>query len=194
MSKSAKTAAKIANHAAFTPTAKTGYALEMWRISEKLSRWDTLFAFGFTSYQSFVDYIEEHQQKPLDEVSEILMRLYMLEPSFPTMFVPPSITDLLDFAFNLGEDATEDDRKRCISLLAPILGRNRGSGYRWLRKSQGDNPVSLPIRRMIAKVFSMDPKIRREYFWAAALATAWARGHSSSTVISKLESNGVHIG
>lgn len=185
----------ITDDPAFAPVAKNGYALETWRISVNLIHWDTLFAFGFTSYQSFLAYIKKHQSEPMDEVREILMRLYMLEPSFPTMFVSPSITEFLDFVFNLGPDATEEDRKRCIALLAPVLGRNRGSGYRWLRNREGsDNPVTLPIRRLAAKVFSMDPKTSRRYFWLAALATAQARGLNTATMVTRLKSAGVRIG
>lgn len=174
-----------------------GYDMEMWRIQEHLINWDTLFAFGFTSYQAYQTYSAKHTELPIDSVREILLRLYMIEPEFPRLFSPPSINEFLDFVFNIDESdpAVEDDRKRCIALLAPILGRNRGSGYRWLRsKEHADNPVALPIRRLTAKVYSMDQATARLNFWKAALATAHARGLTTATVTERLKAGGVQFG
>jgi hypothetical protein len=182
-------------HPAFAETPMTGYSLEMWQISENLINWDTLFAFGFTSYQMLLDHKKNHKDRPLDEVREILLRLYMVMPEFPKLFVPPAINEFSDYLFNIDESGTLEERKRCISMLAPILGKNRGSGYRWNRnKEHSDNPVSLPIRRLSAKVFSLPEDGRRTCFWLAAFATAHARGIDTSAVKERLNSNGVPLG
>lgn len=184
----------LLDHPAFKPIIKTGYSLEEWSIGQSLIHWDTLFAFGFTSYQTFLSHIRKHRNEPLDEVREILMRLYIVEPEFPRLFVPPRIDTLVDFVFNLPANATEEEKKRCVSQLAPVLGRDRGSGYRWLRNSQhAANTVSLPIRRLSAKVFSMNPAYAREAFWRAAFATAAARGNDLKTVENRLANYGVTI-
>jgi hypothetical protein len=186
------------DHPAFAPTAMTGYSLEMWQISENLINWDTLFAFGFTSYQMLVDHKKKYKDRPLDVVREILMRLYMVDRQFPWLFVPPPINELSNYLFKLDEDDPVEDRKRCISLLALILGKNRGSGYRWNRnREHSGNPVSLPIHRLSAKVFSMEEeygRFAREYFWRAALATARARGINVAAVKARLQISGVRIG
>lgn len=177
---------------AFAPQAMTGFSLEMWRIKEHLINWDTLFALGFTSYAMLINHAKKHQDIPLDPVREILVRLYMISPEFPRLFISPPISDLLDYLFNLNDLATDDDRKRCISLLAPILGRNRGSGYRWLRNKQNsENPVSLPIRRLSAKIFSMNTDTARSDFWKVALITARARSINCDSVVAQLQKRGV---
>lgn len=192
MKKTGVGAKETSQHPAFALRTMTGKAMEIWRNSESLIGHDALFALGFTSYQAFLGDIKKHQNESIESVREILIRLYMLEPEHARMFVPPSIQQLLDFLFNLKPNASEEERKRCIALLAPILGRNRGSGYRWLRNE--GNSVSLPIRKLSAKVFSMNPEFAREYFWRAALITAKARNLNTEIVEERLAKNGVKLG
>lgn len=168
----------------------------MWRIKENLIIWDTAFALSFTSYNGFVVYVKKHHDTPIDPVREILIRLYMLEPEFPRLFVAPSITQFVDFLFNLDSKKAgrEAMRPKCMSLLAPLLGRNRTAGYRWLRNSEhSDNPVQLEIRRLISKVFSMEPKYARQDFWRAALATAKARSQDVEQILATLKDCGVEV-
>lgn len=182
----------ITDLAAFKPIPIIGANVEDWRTKEGLNNWDVLFALGFTSYQSFLEYLSKREEEPIDEVREILIRLYMVEPSFPFHFHPPSIRDLLDFAFNLGENPAESDRKRCVAILAEMLGRNRGSGYRWIRNNvHTKDAVALNIRRMQSKVFSMNPATARECFWRAVIATARARGTPTHVLETRLQKNGV---
>lgn len=182
-------------HPAFATKPMDGYAIEKWKASEDLLHSEVLFALGFTSYQMLINYIRKYHNTPIEPTHEILLRLYLLEPEFPRMFTKPPITELLDFVFNLGKGHTDDDRKRCIALLAPLLGRNRGSGYRWIRnKTSSENPVSLDIAKLSAKVFSMNPAHARDYFWRATFAAASARGMNTETVRGLLAENGVKIG
>ena len=172
----------------------TGFSIEMWRIREQLINWDTLFALGFTSYKMLLNHTEKHQSTPLDPIREILLRLYMIAPEFPRMFVAPPILSLVDYLFNLGDNASEEDRKRCIALFAPILGRDRGAGYRWMSDAQSSgNPVSLSIRRLIAKIFSMDPETARAHFWKVALISAHARNVDTSIIEGQLVERGVEL-
>lgn len=179
---------------AYSPEAMTGYSIEMWRIREQLINWDTLFALGFTSYKMLVNSKEKHKEEPLDPIREILLRLYLISPEFPHLFVAPPILSLVDYLFNLGDNASDEDRKRCIAQLAPVLGRDRGAGYRWMSDAQSSgNPVSLAIRRMIAKVFSMDPATARGHFWKVTLITAHARNVDTTIIEGLLEERGVEL-
>lgn len=181
---------------AFDPTPISGYGLEQWRVREGLIRSDVLFALGFTSYQMLLNYIGRQPTAPIDPLREILIRLYLLEPEFPSMFVAPDILQFVDYVFNLKEGEQEESRRRCIGMLAPLLGRNRGSGYRWLRSSMDNDKsaVRLSIRRLVAKVFSMNPKTAREDFWKVTFATASARGMNTKTVRACLTAHEVKIG
>lgn len=184
--------------AAYAPHAMTGVSIEMWGIREQMINWDICFSLGFTSYAMLIKHTEKHKDQHLDHIREILLRLYFLSPEFPRLFVAPSIIKLVDFLFNLGEAPTEAEQKRCIALMAPILGRDRGSGYRWIRDEQSSgNPVSLSIRRLTTKVFSMvldmDPAAVRTYFWKIALTTAHARGVDTSIIEDLLAERGVKV-
>lgn len=179
---------------AFHPIAMNGYSMDMWRIRENLINWDALFALGFTSYKAYLNHVEKHNDISLDVLREILIRLYMIEPTFPTPFVSPTIEQFIDFLFNIKEGKNDKMRKSCAPLLAQILGRNRGSGYRWLRSMRhAENAGSLPIRRIFCKVFSMDQKTARENFWRAALATAHARNVRTDILEERLKLNGVEL-
>lgn len=186
-----------AKHPAFEKRALTGYDVSTWQMRENLTNWDAAFALGFTSYQALLTFLKSHQLSPVDESRELLIRLYMLEPSFPTHFRPPNMQDLVDFLFGLEihEAAyAAERRKKCASLLAKLLGKNRGSGYRWLRAAENaENSVATPTRRLSAKVFSMNSATSRADFWRAARAMAMGRGFDMDEILTFLRENGVAI-
>ncbi len=162
---------------AFQTRPMTGADMEAFRIRHQLSEWDFLFLMGFTNYRSLKDYKQVHRVLPLDMPREILLRLYMLEPSFPRFLKAPTILDMLDMLFNIGEGTSDSERQACAPMLSITLGRARISGYRWFKTaSEGEgSPVQLPIQRLISKLFSMDPRTARKRFWRAALATIESR-------------------
>ena len=126
----------------------------------------------------------------------MLIRLYMLEPSYPVHFKVPDMLYLIDFLFDLPSETEEGllRRPKCASLLAILLGRNRGSGYRWLRAaSASESSVALPIRKLVNKLMSMEPETARANFWNAARAMAGARGYDMDPVDEMLSANGVKI-
>lgn len=188
---------KTAKHPAFAMQPITGYDVHNWQINEKLTNWDATFALGFTSYQSLIKFTEENYQTPVDEVREMLIRMYLLEPTFPIHFRAPNMQQLVDFLFNVDTEnsaAGAEARKRCASLLAEVLGRNRGSGYRWLRDAENsENSVAKPILRLSSKVMSMDPMTSRSNFWKAIRGMATARSFSMDKIDQVLEANGVEI-
>ena len=186
-----------AKHPAFEERALTGYDVSTWQMRENLTNWDASFALGFTSYQALLTFLKSNQESPVDESRELLVRLYMLEPSFPAHFRPPNMQDLVDFLFGLEIHEPEyaaERRKKCASLLAKLLGKNRGSGYRWLRAAENaENSVATPTRRLSAKVFSMNPDTSRADFWRAAHAMASGRGFDMDEISTFLRENGVKI-
>lgn len=186
-----------AKHPAFEKRALTGYDVSTWQMRENLNNWDATFALGFTSYQALLTFLKSNQASPVDESRELLIRLYMLEPSFPKHFRPPNMQDLVDFLFGLEtHDAVyaAERRKKCASLLAKLLGKNRGSGYRWLRAAENaESSVATPTRRLSAKVFSMNPDTARANFWRAAQAMAMGRGFDMDEIFCFLRENGVGI-
>ncbi|MFC5511116.1 hypothetical protein ACFPOU_08245 [Massilia jejuensis] len=186
-----------AKHPAFEKRALTGYDVSTWQMRENLTNWDATFALGFTSYQALLTFLKSNQTSPVDESRELLVRLYMLEPTFPAHFRPPNMQDLVDFLFGLQiHDSTyaAERRKKCASLLAKLLGKNRGSGYRWLRAAENaENSVATPTRRLSAKVFSMNPETARADFWRAAQAMAMGRGFDMDEILTFLRENGVKI-
>jgi len=186
-----------ARHPAFEKRAFTGYDVSTWQMRENLTNWDASFALGFTSYQALLTFLKTNQLSPVDESRELLIRLYLLEPSFPAHFRPPNMQDLVDFLFGLQiHDAAyaAERRKKCASLLAKLLGKNRGSGYRWLRAAENaENSVATPTRRLSAKVFSMNPATARADFWRAAQAMAMGRGFDMDEILTFLRENGVKI-
>lgn len=186
-----------AKHPAFEKRALTGYDVSTWQMRENLTNWDASFALGFTSYQALLTFLKSNQLSPVDESRELLIRLYMLEPSFPAHFRPPNMQDLVDFLFGLQiHDAAyaAERRKKCASLLAKLLGKNRGSGYRWLRAAENaESSVATPTRRLSAKVFSMNPETARSDFWRAAQAMALGRGFDMGEILTFLRENGVKI-
>jgi hypothetical protein len=186
-----------AKHPAFEKRALTGYDVSTWQMRENLTNWDATFALGFTSYQALLTFLKSNQESPVDESRELLVRLYMLEPTFPAHFRPPNMQDLVDFLFGLQiHDSTyaAERRKKCASLLAKLLGKNRGSGYRWLRSAENaENSVATPTRRLSAKVFSMNPETARADFWRAAQAMAMGRGFDMDEISTFLRENGVQI-
>lgn len=186
-----------AKHPAFEKRAFTGYDVSTWQMRENLTNWDASFALGFTSYQALLTFLKSNQSSPVDESRELLIRLYMLEPSFPAYFRPPNMQDLVDFLFGLQvHDAAyaAERRKKCASLLAKLLGKNRGSGYRWLRAAENaENSVATPTRRLSAKVFSMNTATARADFWRAAKAMAIGRGFDMDEILTFLRENGVKI-
>lgn len=190
-------AKSLVKHPAFEARALTGYDIATWQMKEHLTNWDASFALGFTSYQALLTFLKENQQSPVDESREMLVRLYMLEPTFPAPFRPANMQDLVDFLFGLTVfDSTyaADRRKKCASLLAILLGKNRGSGYRWLRAAENsEQSVGTPTRRLSAKVFSMNPETARADFWRAAHAMAMGRGHDMDEIFTFLRENGVKI-
>lgn len=185
-------------HPAFMVRPMTGYDVATWQMSEKLTNWDAMFALGFTSYQALQKFLREKNDQPVDEVRELLVRLYKIDPTYPIHFQAPSMPLLVDYLFNLTSTNSalgEENRKKCGSLLSKLLGRNRGSGYRWLRSSEvAENSVALPVRRMISKVFSMNEQTARPLFWRAAFAMADARGIDVNPIRELLRVNGVAIG
>lgn len=186
-----------AKHPAFERRALTGYDVATWQMRENLTNWDAAFALGFTSYQALLTFLNQNQQSPVDESRELLIRLYMLEPSFPIHFRPPNMQELVDFLFGLEihEAAyAAERRKKCASLLAKLLGKNRGSGYRWLRAAENaENSVATPTRRLSAKVFSMKTETARSDFWRAAQGMAMGRGFDMDEIWTFLRENGVKI-
>lgn len=191
-------------HEAFAHKAIQGYNIEMWVMDMKLINWDALFAFGFTSYQAYQNYLKTNYRQPVDMVRDILLRLYMVEPEFPRLLSAPPVDDLLVFLFNLDPipiDPSDPTKKlvpaeytRLMGLLAPILGRNRGSGYRWMRTNNGtENPVALEINRLSSKVFSMNPKYARKVFWRAALAACRGRELMTEDILEALKRHGVTL-
>lgn len=186
-----------AKHPAFEKRALTGYDVSTWQMRENLTNWDATFALGFTSYQALLTFLKSNQTSPVDESRELLVRLYMLEPTFPAHFRPPNMQDLVDFLFGLQiHDSiyAAERRKKCASLLAKLLGKNRGSGYRWLRAVENaENSVATPTRRLSAKVFSMNPETARADFWRAAQAMAMGRGLDMDEILTFLRENGVRI-
>lgn len=187
----------LAKHPAFEARAFTGYDVATWQMREHLTNWDASFALGFTSYQALLTFLKENQQSPVDESRELLVRLYMLEPTFPAPFRPANMQETVDFLFGLSVfDSTyaAERRKKCASLLAILLGKNRGSGYRWLRAAENsEQAVGTPLRRLSAKVFSMHPETARSNFWRAAHAMAMARGYDMDEIFTFLRENGVQI-
>lgn len=180
--------------AAFRPKALTGYDVSMWQMNCKLPRYDGAFALGFTSYRAMMAWQNRQAQSPIDPVRDLLIRLYMVEPSFPIHFQPPPMQRLIDFLFNLNSSnvqTVEEARKRCASLLAVLLGKNRSSGYRWARASMSAQSAQAPVLKLCSKVFSMDPKVARRVFWNAASAMAEARGMSMEAIREVLIANGV---
>ena len=120
-----------AKHPAFEKRALTGYDVSTWQMRENLNNWDATFALGFTSYQALLTFLKSNQASPVDESRELLIRLYMLEPSFPAHFRPPNMQDLVDFLFGLEtHDAVyaAERRKKCASLLAKLLGKESRVG------------------------------------------------------------------
>jgi hypothetical protein len=190
-------AARTGKHPAFEGRALTGYDVATWQMRENLTNWDAAFALGFTSYQALLTFLKDFQQKPVDESRDLLVRLYMLEPSFPSLFRPPNMQELVDFLFGLSVFEPEyaaERRKKCASLLAKLLGKNRGSGYRWLRAAENsEQSVGTPTRRLSAKIFSMDPETARSHFWRAAQAMAMGRGFDMDEILTFLRENGVKI-
>lgn len=186
-----------AKHPAFEKRALTGYDVSTWQMRENLTNWDATFALGFTSYQALLTFLKSNQTSPVDESRELLVRLYMLEPTFPVHFRPPNMQDLVDFLFGLQihePDYAAERRKKCASLLAKLLGKNRGSGYRWLRAAENaENSVATPTRRLSAKVFSMNPETARADFWRAAQAMAMGRDFDMDEISTFLRENGVKI-
>lgn len=186
-----------AKHPAFEKRALTGYDVSTWQMRENLTNWDATFALGFTSYQALLTFLKSNQTSPVDESRELLVRLYMLEPTFPVHFRPPNMQDLVDFLFGLqihDPDYAAERRKKCASLLAKLLGKNRGSGYRWLRAAENaENSVATPTRRLSAKVFSMNPETARADFWRAAQAMAMGRDFDMDEISTFLRENGVKI-
>lgn len=186
-----------ARHSAFEKRAFTGYDVSTWQMRENLTNWDASFALGFTSYQALLSFLKTNQLSPVDESRELLIRLYMLEPTFPAHFRPPNMQDLVDFLFGLQVyDAAyaAERRKKCASLLAKLLGKNRGSGYRWLRAAENaESSVATPTRRLSAKVFSMNPETARTDFWRAAISMAMGRGFDMDEILTFLRENGVKV-
>ncbi|MFJ1470046.1 hypothetical protein [Massilia orientalis] len=191
------TARAGAKHPAFESRALTGYDVATWQMREHLTNWDASFALGFTSYQALLTFLRENQVSPVDESRDLLVRLYMLEPSFPSQFRPPNMQDLVDFLFGLSvfeASYAAERRKKCASLLAKLLGKNRGSGYRWLRAAENsEQAVATPTRRLSAKVFSMNPETARADFWRAAQAMALGRQFNMEEILESLRDNGVII-
>ncbi len=188
--------ARARNHPAFEMRPITGHDVSTWQMREHLTNWDAAFALGFTSYQVLLKFINASNDSPVDEVREMLIRLYMLEPTYPVHFKAPDMLETIDFLFDIPSDTEEGvlRRPKCASILAVLLGRNRGSGYRWLRAaSASENSVALPIRRLSNKLFSMDPDNARSNFWRATRAMAGARGHDMDPVDEMLSENGVKI-
>lgn len=75
-----------------------------------------------------------------------------------------------------------------------LLGKNRGSGYRWLRSAENsEQSVGTATRRLSAKIFSMDPATARSNFWRAAQAMALGRGFDMDEILTFLRENGVEI-
>ncbi|MDK6076166.1 hypothetical protein [Massilia varians] len=187
----------MGKHPAFQARALTGYDVATWQMKEHLTNWDAAFALGFTSYQALLTFLKDYQQGPVDESRDMLVRLYLLEPSFPTHFRPPDMQSLVDFLFGLTVFEPEyaaERRKKCASLLAKLLGKNRGSGYRWLRAAENsEQAVATPVRRLSSKVFSMDPATSRATFWKAANAMAIGRGFDMSEILQFLKEHGVAV-
>lgn len=191
------TARSVVKNPAFDARPLTGYDVANWQMRENLTNWDAAFALGFTSYQALLTFLKKNQEGPVDQARDLLVRLYMIEPSFPTHFRSPNMQDLVDFIFGLtGFDSTyaAERRKKCASLLAKLLGKNRGSGYRWLRSAENsEQSIGTPTRRLSSKVFSMNPQTARTDFWRAAQAMAMSRGFDMDEILTFLRENGVQI-
>lgn len=189
-----KDAKRIAS--AFEARPITGYDAAMWQLNEKLSKWDGAFAIGFTSYQAMLKWATLMHDSPIDPVREMLIRLYKVEPTFPVHFETPNMQLMIDYLFDLRDDAVygPDARKRCASLLAVLLGKNRGSGYRWARAAaMAEKSAQVPVLKLCSKLFSMREETARSNFWKAAFATADARGESTDAIREVLNANGVEI-
>lgn len=171
----------------------TSNDLMLWTIDVRLIKWDVLYALGFTSYKTFENYVNKHSNG-IDEIREILVRLYKVEPSLPVFFVAPGVGKLIDFVFNIDElhPAAAENRKTFSSYLSVLLGRNRATGYRWAKGvDRAENLVPLEVVRLCGKLFSMDPRAARSYFWRATLATARARQIDTSSIEQVLEQRGI---
>lgn len=189
-----KEAKRIAS--AFEKRPITGYDVAMWQINEKLSKWDGAFAIGFTSYQAMLRWTTKMHDSPIDPVREMLIRLYKIQPTFPIHLTPPSMQLMVDYLFDLRQDSAHgpEARKRCASLLAVLLGKNRGSGYRWARAAaSAGKSAQVPVLRLCSKLFSMQEKTARTDFWRAAFAMADARGENVDAIREILDANGVVI-
>lgn len=183
---------------AFAVRPMTSDDITAWQMREGITQhWDIMFALAFTSYRMFLKYMDAHHREPIDQVREMLVRLYLIEPSHTWHFVPPDIVTMIDFLFNIDDGDTEagaEGRKKCGALFATLLGKARGSGYRWLRKtSDEDNSVGLPLRKLSSKLFSMDPEHARSNFWRAAFAMGHARGFNMEPIMDVLKANGVKV-
>jgi hypothetical protein len=180
-------------HQAFARRPIIGYEMETFSMLHQLNHFDTIFAFGFTSYRKFVEYVQDHHDEPLDEIREILMRLYYLEPEFPRVFLAPSIQEMINFLFQFRTTSPTvllEERKRAGALLAELLGKARSTGYRWHR-AQAAPQISEVGRKMSAKLFSLYQETAREVFWRAAFAMAEARSKNTDDIKAMLRSNGV---
>lgn len=169
----------------------TGYDVQIWQMNEKLSKWDGAFAIGFTSYQAMLKWTTEMSEQPIDPVRELLIRLYKIEPTFPVHMVPPSLELMVEYLFGLtaGSAIGLDSNKKCASLLAVLLGKNRGSGYRWARAAAtAGKSAQVPVLRLCSKLFSMREETARSNFWKAAFAMAGARAREFPDMARAIES------
>jgi hypothetical protein len=183
------------NTKAFAVRPMTSNDITTWHMKEGITNWDMMFALAFTSYRVLVKYMKDHDSTPIDQVREMLIRLYMLEPSHTWHFVPPNVVTMIDFLFNITDgdtDAGAERRKRCAALFAQLMGKARGSGYRWLRRTaEEDNSVGLPLKKLASKLFSLSPDGARDNFWRAAFAMGHARGFNMEPISEVLKANGV---
>lgn len=188
---------------AFEHRPVTGYDVQIWQMNEKLSKWDGAFAIGFTSYQAMLRWTKEMTEQPIDPVRELLIRLYKIEATFPVHLVPPSLELMVEYLFGLTATSAVglDSNKKCASLLAVLLGKNRGSGYRWARAAAtAGKSAQVPVLRLCSKLFSMREETARSNFWKAAFAMAGARvgdnpemARSIEAIREILDANGVSL-
>jgi len=182
---------------AFAARPLTSNDIMNWQMKEGITQWDTMFALAFTSYRVLIQYMKEHGDTPIDEVREMLIRLYMVAPSHTWHFVPPDIVTMIDFLFNITDGDTEqgaERRKRCAALFAQMLGKARGTGYRWLRRTaEEDNQVGMQLKKLSSKLFSLSPDTARTTFWRAAFAMGHGRGFNMDKIADVLKENGVEL-
>ncbi len=187
----------VGNAKAFAVRPMTSNDITAWQMKEGMMHWDIMFALAFTSYRMFLKYMNVHNSEPIDQVREMLIRLYLIEPSHTWHFVPPDIITMIDFLFNIHDgdtDAGAERRKKCGALFATLMGKARGSGYRWLRRTgEEDNSVGLPLRKLSSKLFSMNPEHARDNFWRASFAMGHARGFNLEPIMDVLKANGVKV-